>query len=77
MHSFRKFQISSMIPIFGLMGTLLITHSTNAQELKFANLGVLKLETGQDLKDCRIGYRTLGHLNEDRSNAILLLTWFN
>jgi homoserine O-acetyltransferase/O-succinyltransferase len=78
MPSSRRFRISSVLPIFAFsIGTLLIAHSTNAQELKFANLGVLKLESGEDLKDCRIGYRTLGHLNEDRSNAILLLTWFN
>jgi homoserine O-acetyltransferase len=60
-----------------LITTLLTVCPTNAQELKFANLGVLRLESGEDLKDCRIGYRILGHLNEDRSNTVLLLTWFN
>jgi homoserine O-acetyltransferase len=50
---------------------------TGAQELKFANLGALKLGSGEDLKDCRLGYRTYGRLNEERNNAILLLTWFN
>jgi homoserine O-acetyltransferase len=78
MHSSFRFRISSVLSIFAfLIATLLSSHPTNAQELKFANLGVLKLESGEDLKDCRIGYRTLGHLNEDRSNAVLLLTWFN
>jgi homoserine O-acetyltransferase/O-succinyltransferase len=73
-----RFRISSVLPMFiCFIGTLLIANTANAQELKFANLGVLKLESGEDLKDCRIGYRTLGHLNEDHSNAVLLLTWFN
>lgn len=48
-----------------------------AEEQKFAQLGDLKLESGETLKDVRLGYRTFGRLNEDRSNAILFPTWFN
>jgi homoserine O-acetyltransferase len=46
-----------------------------APEQKTANLGDLALENGQTLRDCRIGYRTFGTLNADRSNAVLLPTW--
>ncbi len=46
-----------------------------AQEQQFANLGDLKLESGEVLQDCRLGYRTLGTLNADKSNAILFPTW--
>src|SRR5215203_1789058 len=46
-----------------------------AQEQKFANLGDFKLESGELLRDCRVGYRTFGTLNADRSNAILFPTW--
>ena len=47
-----------------------------AQEQKFAPLGNFKLENGQTIRDCRIGYRTFGKLNRDQSNAILFPTWF-
>jgi homoserine O-acetyltransferase/O-succinyltransferase len=46
-----------------------------SQEQQFANLGDFKLESGEVLRDCRIGYRTFGQLNADRSNAILFPTW--
>lgn len=48
-----------------------------AQELQFASLGDFKLESGEVIHDCRIGYRTFGKLNGDASNAILIPTWAN
>ena len=45
--------------------------------LRYAALGDLPLTSGQVLRDCRVGYRTLGKLNKDRSNAILFPTWFS
>ena len=47
-----------------------------AQELRFASLGDLRLESGETIRDCRIGYRTLGSLSENGSNAVLFPTWF-
>src|SRR6266481_10014829 len=46
-----------------------------AQDQKFASLGDFKLESGEVIRDCQIGYRTFGTLNEDKSNAILFTTW--
>lgn len=46
-----------------------------AQEQKFAQLGDFKLESGEVLRDCRIGYRTFGTINADKSNVILFPTW--
>jgi homoserine O-acetyltransferase/O-succinyltransferase len=43
---------------------------------QFATLGDFKLESGEVIRDCRIGYRTFGQLNPDKSNAILFPTWF-
>ncbi|WP_428327832.1 alpha/beta fold hydrolase [Mucilaginibacter sp.] len=43
---------------------------------QFAQLGDFKLEGGGILKDCRVGYRTYGHLNESRTNGVLFPTWF-
>ena len=42
---------------------------------QFAQLGDLKIQGGGVIHDFRIGYRTLGNLNAERSNAILWPTW--
>lgn len=44
-------------------------------ELQFANLGRCPLESGAVIQDCRIGYRTFGHLNASGKNAVLMPTW--
>ncbi|MDR6195343.1 alpha/beta fold hydrolase [Siphonobacter sp. SORGH_AS_0500] len=49
---------------------------TSRAQQKFANLGDFKLENGQVIQDCKVGYRTFGKLNAQKSNAILILTWF-
>ena len=46
-----------------------------AQEQRFAQLGDFKVESSEVIRDCRIGYRTFGRLNNDKSNAILFPTW--
>jgi homoserine O-acetyltransferase/O-succinyltransferase len=42
---------------------------------QFAELGDLKLQSGGVIDDLRLGYRTLGNLNAQKSNAILWPTW--
>ena len=46
-----------------------------AQQLQFANLGDFKLESGEVLHNCRIGYRTIGALNAEKSNILVIPTW--
>lgn len=46
-----------------------------SQELKFAELGDFKLVSGEFIKNCRLGYRTFGTLNNERSNVVLMPTW--
>lgn len=57
----------------------LVSASSHAQngDLKFAELGTCKLASGQQIENCRLGYRTWGQLNAQRSNAILFPTWFS
>ncbi|PIW98142.1 MAG: hypothetical protein COZ80_12165 [Ignavibacteria bacterium CG_4_8_14_3_um_filter_37_9] len=43
---------------------------------QFGMIGDLKLQSGKILNDCKIGYRTFGSLNQERTNAILYPTWF-
>jgi len=51
--------------------------SARAQDgaLQFAELGDLKLQSGEVIHDFRLGYRTLGALNAEKSNAVLWPSW--
>jgi homoserine O-acetyltransferase len=49
--------------------------SLSAQEQQFANLGDFRLQSGEVLRDCRLGYRTAGQMNADKSNIIVIPTW--
>src|SRR5450755_863399 len=44
---------------------------------EFADLGNVRLASGQTIEHCRLGYRTLGKLDASKSNAILFPTWFS
>ena len=54
---------------------LALVAAAPAQQQQFADLGDIKLQSGEILRDCRIGYRTYGKLNAAKSNAILFPTW--
>lgn len=60
---------------FALLLCLSVTVAAAAQEQKFAGLGDFRLESGEVIRGCRIGYRTVGQLNKDGSNVILFPTW--
>jgi len=64
--------------IFAILALLSATVSMAAaqSEQKFAELGDFKLENGEVIQDCKLGYRTFGTLNSDKSNAVLFPTWF-
>jgi len=51
-------------------------HAAEAPPLQRAELGDLRLESGEMLRGASIAYRTAGTLNADRSNVILFPTWF-
>lgn len=40
-------------------------------------LGDLLLDSGETLRGAKLSYRTFGSLNADKSNAILVTTWFS
>lgn len=61
-----------LLPLLALLAPL----SAAAQEQQFADLGTCELESGERLMDCRIGFRTVGQLDPDRGNAILVPTWY-
>lgn len=64
------------IVLFLLIG--LICHQVFSQnDLEIVSIGDFKTTKGEIIKDCRIAYRTLGKLNDDKSNVILWLTVFS
>jgi len=56
---------------------LLISTKLFAQSgLNLVTIGDFKTIGGAIIKDCEIGYRTIGKLNIDKTNAILWPTWY-
>lgn len=55
---------------------LAATASAQDGALKFADLGSCKLDNGEQIENCRVGYRAWGKLNEAGTNAVLFPTWF-
>jgi len=57
----------------------LITSAAYAQEGKqqIADLGTCPLTSGQQILDCKVGYRTFGTLAPDKSNVVIMPTWLN
>jgi homoserine O-acetyltransferase len=43
---------------------------------QYAEFSECALESGESIALCRIGYRTFGTLNADKSNAVLVPTWY-
>jgi homoserine O-acetyltransferase/O-succinyltransferase len=75
-------KILNAIGVFGLFLFLMPAgYPVSAQQQpqegvqQFAYLGNFKLQNGRAISDFRIGYRSLGKLNGDKSNAILWPTW--
>ncbi|MGV8952225.1 MAG: alpha/beta fold hydrolase [Cypionkella sp.] len=46
-------------------------------EFELFELGNLLLESGQTLRGAKLAYRTFGTLNVEKTNAILVTTWFS
>lgn len=43
--------------------------------VRYADLGDFRLENGNVIQNCRLGYLTRGALNEEKSNVVLVSTW--
>ena len=59
-----------------LIASICLGSKLNAQcVFKTASLGTFKTVSGKEIKNCIIGYSTLGKLNADKSNVVLWPTW--
>jgi len=61
--------------LFGLIVLLCALSAAQDGQQQFANLGDLKLQSGEVLRDCHIGYRTFGNPDATKANVILFPTW--
>ena len=72
----RGLALSNFACIMVLCAVLLPSPAHAADgEQQFAELGQCKLESGQVIENCRVGYRTFGRLDSARDNAVLMPTW--
>lgn len=55
---------------------LVNTNLTAQSKQNFAEIGTLRLVSGDSITNCIIGYRTFGKYNSDSSNVIIYPTWF-
>lgn len=69
-----KFIITAYLLMFWLAGMAQPAAADGQQQ--YADLGTCKLAGGGEIASCRLGYRTWGRLNVERSNAVVFPTWF-
>lgn len=60
-----------------LAAQAIVVASVRAEgEQQFAEFHDCPLVSGEVIRDCRLGYRTFGQLDEARSNALLFPSWY-
>lgn len=60
--------------LFNLL--VLASYSFAQTDIQLVNIGDFTTTEGYVIKDCKVGYKSVGKLNQDKSNVILLPTWF-
>jgi homoserine O-acetyltransferase len=53
-----------------------LADDANESRQEYAEFSECRLLSGESISPCRIGYRTYGTLDADRTNAILVPTWY-
>jgi homoserine O-acetyltransferase len=64
----------TLVTAVGLSLSLQVPAVAQSQQ-RFADLGTCTTSRGEVVRECRVGYRTFGRLNERRDNAVLVPTW--
>lgn len=71
--------MNRVVLIFTVVLSYSITFSQSIlddAEQKYKIIGNFITESGETIKDCKLGYRVFGSVNNDSSNIILYCTWF-
>ena len=68
-------RIVSRVVLVAALASVATVAGAQGEQL-YAELGDFRLESGEVIRDLTIGYRTFGELNAERSNAVLVPTWF-
>ncbi len=69
---------SRSFTILCLALSLFTTSASRAEveKQRFADFATCELSSGAAIEPCRVGYRTYGRLNAEKSNAVLIPTWY-
>jgi homoserine O-acetyltransferase len=67
--------MKKLIPIVLIFIAAASLAQTQPDRQQITSIGDLKVKGGT-IADCKVGYRTYGKLNHDKSNGVLILTWF-
>jgi homoserine O-acetyltransferase len=54
---------------------MLLCAALYAEDQQVARIGDLKLENGEVIRDCVVGYRTFGKLSSQKSNVVVFPTY--
>jgi homoserine O-acetyltransferase/O-succinyltransferase len=71
----RRFAVLASLAVVLFSPTRASAQSARDGAQQFAAFGDFKLRSGTVIHDFRLGYRTLGTLNAEKSNAVLWPTW--
>ena len=74
LRSILSILLGVFLTVFALIGVRL--QAANGEQ-RIADLGACKLDSGQQITGCQLGYRTYGRLNAEGTNAVLIPSWFN
>lgn len=59
-----------------IISILLCSSTLLGQDLQRINIGDLETTSGEVIRNCEIAFRTIGSLNGEASNVVLMPTWF-
>lgn len=66
-------RLTALLPL--LVGTVLSAQTPPAPP-RHARFASCPLESGEEIRDCDVAYRTFGTLAADRRNVVVVTTWF-
>jgi homoserine O-acetyltransferase/O-succinyltransferase len=63
--------------VVAILGVACVALGGDEKDNQVLELGVFRFESGVELPNTRLSYRTLGTLNDERTNAVLVPSWYS